>query len=117
MAAPDAQAVNPAVLAEHTRLAEQGDPADAARALLKGCVDDDVLAVEAIMRFAARITDADVERFHSEGEQAYCIQVPGLGDVWLSPLSAWAELPTRAHIVSPRGLKALGDALVEEMAA
>ena len=114
LAAETERTVNPAALAECARAAEQGQPAAAARALLRQCGDSDAPALEALMRLST-LADRDVERFHRDHEWCYCIRVPGLGDFWLAPLECWADLPAGAAVMSPRGMKALGTALAKEM--
>ena len=106
--------MTPTVLAECARVAEQGRPREAARALLQRSGDVDADALQALMRLSV-LTDEDVERFHTEHDLCYCIRVPGLGEFWLAPLECWAELPYGAAVVSPRGIKALGTALAQEL--
>ena len=68
------------------------------------------------MRLSQQFNDDDIERFHTAHDWCYCIRVPQLGDIWLAPLEYWADLPAGAAVISPRGMKALGAALAQEMA-
>src|SRR3990167_6921127 len=49
------------------------------------------------------------------GGRCWLVRVPRVGEFWLAPLSAWSQLPAGAVVVSPRGLKALGTALVRAL--
>ena len=104
-----------AQLVEFARAAEQGQADRAAQAAIGACADADAGVLEALMRYAAAVPDAEVEDFLVRHDQCYQIRVPRLGDFWLAPLSAWAQLPAGARVVSPRGLKALGLALIRAL--
>ena len=100
-----------AQLAEFARAAESGRAPLAARAAVAACGDAAAGVLGALMRYA-RLSDAEVDDFLGRHDRCYQIRVPRLGDFWLAPLAAWAQLPAGATVISPRGLKALGVALV-----
>lgn len=103
-------------LAECARAAEDGNAGRAAEVLLRRAGDADVETVEALMRYAL-VDQADVDRFHDEGSEVCCIRVPRLGEFWLAPLECWTQLPSGATVISPRGLRSLGRALVDTVVA
>lgn len=103
-------------LAEYARMAELGRAADAARACLAEATDADAGLVESAMRYSLTSSD-DVDDFHRAHDRAYCVRVPNGEEFWLAPLGAWADLPAGATVLSPRGLRALGCALAEAVAA
>lgn len=103
------------LLAECARVAETGDPVRAAEELLRRAEDADASTVEAVMRYSA-LDAADAERFCKEATEVACVRVERLGEFWLAPLDCWAQLPSGACVISPRGLRALGLAVVEAMA-
>lgn len=92
-----------------------GDSWRAAEELLRRAEDADVLIVEAVMRYSA-LDAADAERFCRETTEVACVRVERLGEFWLAPLDCWSQLPSGATVISPRGLRALGLAVVEAMA-
>lgn len=103
-----------AQLAECCRAAEQGRPDAAAQAAIGACDDQDAEVLEALMRYGG-LGDAEINDFMDRHDQCYLIRVPRLGEFWIAPLSAWAQLPAGAVVVSPRGLKALGLGLVRAL--
>lgn len=103
------------LLAECARVAETGDPCLAADELLRRAEDADAPIVEAVMRYSA-LDAGDAERFCNEVREVACIRVERLGEFWLAPLDCWAQLPSGATVISPRGLRALGRAVVEAVA-
>lgn len=101
-------------LAEYALRAEDGAASDAARAMLAAATDDDEAVIEGVMRYAL-VSLEDVEHFHSSDPYAYCVRTSGGQSFWLAPLECWAQLPSGATVMSPRGLRALGAALAEAL--
>jgi len=66
------------------------------------------------MRYSG-LLDREVEDFEERCGYCWLVRIPRVGEFWLAPLSAWGQLPAGAVVVSPRGLKALGVALVRAL--
>src|SRR3989304_1206024 len=137
--------MKPERLAGLCRTAEQGRPDVAAQAAIGECDDQDAEVLEAVMRYSvlpdAELVDFEeragscwlvrvprVGEFwlappsargrppaRAGGGGCGLVRVPRVGEFWLAPLSAWSQLPAGAVVVSPRGLKALGTALVRAL--
>jgi len=106
--------MKPERLADLCRTAEQGRPDVAAQAAIGECDDQDAEVLEAVMRYSA-LPDAELVDFEERAGSCWLVRVPRVGEFWLAPLSAWSQLPAGAVVVSPRGLKALGTALVRAL--